>query len=136
MNQRHVNDKVEQELEEFKIEINEKVEQNATKGYQFLRPGGERIYLNTDSNVMDASHGDSEYHELPDYTNANRDSDLNMLDHEEPFVGLPQNQDPMPPSNFADAPIKYNELEARKPRGPAEAAPTKPPLNLGNLPYQ
>jgi hypothetical protein len=31
---------VEQELEEFKIEINEKVEQNATKDYKFVRMGG------------------------------------------------------------------------------------------------
>ena len=84
INQRHVNDKVEQELEEFKIEIDEKVEQNATKGYRFLRPGGERICLNRDSNVIDASHSNSEYHELPDYGNGDRDGteDLMVLDDE------------------------------------------------------
>ena len=113
LNQRHVNDKVEQELEEFKVEINEKVEQNATKGFQFLRPGGERIYMNTDSNVMDASHSNSEYHELPDYSNANRESELMVLDNEQPFVGLTQNHDPLLEGNFGQAPRKYDELEAR-----------------------
>lgn len=54
MNQRHVNDKVEQELEEFKIEINEKVEQNATKTYKFARMGGDDMYGGrVDTNVMD-----------------------------------------------------------------------------------
>ena len=54
MNQRHVNDKVEQELEEFKIEINEKVEQNATKTYKFARMGADNMYGGrVDTNVMD-----------------------------------------------------------------------------------
>jgi hypothetical protein len=56
-NVRHVNDKVEQELEEFKLEIAEKVTQNKTKAFTFPRPMGERIYLNTDSNIIDISHG-------------------------------------------------------------------------------
>ena len=66
-NQRHINDKVEQELEEFKIEIAEKVEQNTTKFFQFPRPGGNNIRMNTDSNVIDVSHSQSIYHELPHY---------------------------------------------------------------------
>lgn len=66
-NQRHINDKVEQELEEFKIEINEKVECNTTRNFVFPRPGGEEIYLNTDSNVIEVSHSQSAYHELPLY---------------------------------------------------------------------
>jgi len=55
MNQRHVNDKVEQELEEFKIEINEKVEQNATKDYKFIRMGAadNNMYPHLDTNPMD-----------------------------------------------------------------------------------
>lgn len=53
-NQRHVNDKVEQELIEFKQEIDEKVEQNDTRHFAF--PRGENIRLNTESNKMDISH--------------------------------------------------------------------------------
>lgn len=64
-NQRHVNDKVEQELVEFKIEIDEKVEQNSTRNFTFPRPGGEKIYMNTDSNVIDASvHSYSQNHDM------------------------------------------------------------------------
>ena len=37
MNQRHINLKVEEELEEFKIEIAEKVQSNATKDFIFPR---------------------------------------------------------------------------------------------------
>mmetsp|Transcript_1390 Transcript_1390/g.1838 ORF Transcript_1390/g.1838 Transcript_1390/m.1838 type:complete len:146 (+) Transcript_1390:3351-3788(+) len=51
--QRHVNDKVEQELVEFKIEIDEKVASNVTKNFVFPRPAGQRIHLNTDSNHID-----------------------------------------------------------------------------------
>ena len=50
MYQRHVNDKVEQELEEFKVEIDEKVGENTSKFYQFPRPCGRNIYANTDEN--------------------------------------------------------------------------------------
>jgi predicted P-loop ATPase/GTPase len=52
-NERHTNDKVEQELIEFKQEIDEKVEQNATRHFVFPRPFGEAIRLNTESNRMD-----------------------------------------------------------------------------------
>ena len=62
-----MNYKVEQELEEFKIEISEKVEANATKFFSFPRPGGEKIRMNTDSNIIDVSHSMSQYHELPIY---------------------------------------------------------------------
>ena len=55
-NQRHVNDKVEQELIEFKQEIDEKVEENDTRNFVFPRPLGENIRLNTESNKMDVSH--------------------------------------------------------------------------------
>lgn len=80
MNQRHVNDKVEQELEEFKVEINEKVEQNTTKNFKFPRPGGDNIFINRDSNVIDASHSNSEYHELPAYDdNVDQDVIDNMV---------------------------------------------------------
>ena len=66
-NQRHINDGVEQELVEFKQEIDEKFENNRTRHFAFPRPGGKDIYLNTDSNVIDVSHSQSVYHELPDY---------------------------------------------------------------------
>ena len=46
---RHVNDKVEQELEEFKIEIEDKVEVNETRVFKFPRPRVGRIYQNSDS---------------------------------------------------------------------------------------
>lgn len=62
-NQRHVNDKVEQELVEFKVEIDEKVQQNSTRNFTFPRPGGEKIYMNTDSNVIDVSQSYSQYHD-------------------------------------------------------------------------
>ena len=55
-NQRHVNDKVEQELIEFKQEIDEKVEENDTRNFVFPRPLGEDIRLNTEDNKMDVSH--------------------------------------------------------------------------------
>lgn len=137
VNQRHVNDKVEQELEEFKIEINEKVEQNATKTYQFLRPGGERIYMNTDSNVIDASHSNSVYHELPDYGN-NRGSNGNLmvLDDEEPFVGLVGNADAAPDNTLGNAARKYDEMEARRQRNRADAAGPKQPANPSGHAYQ
>ena len=66
-NIRHINPKVEQELEEFKIEINEKLEHSKTKFYMFPRPRGQDIYLNTDSNIMDISHSHSQFHQLPNY---------------------------------------------------------------------
>lgn len=69
INERRINDKVEQELEEFKLEIDEKVESNDTNKFCFPRPCGKQIYLNTDSNVIDVSHSQSMYHELPDYDN-------------------------------------------------------------------
>lgn len=50
MYQRHVNDKVEQELEEFKVEIDEKVAENTSKFYVFPRPCGRAIYTNTEEN--------------------------------------------------------------------------------------
>ena len=50
MYQRHVNDKVEQELEEFKIEIDEKVGENSSKFFVFPRPCGRNIYANTEEN--------------------------------------------------------------------------------------
>jgi hypothetical protein len=62
-----VNDKVEQELIEFKTEIDEKVAENTTKTFVFPRPFGEKIRLNTDSNKIDISHSFSQYHELPEY---------------------------------------------------------------------
>lgn len=55
-NQRHVNEKVEEELVDFKKEIDEKVEENTTKTFVFPRPLGEKIRLNTDSNKIDISH--------------------------------------------------------------------------------
>lgn len=127
VNQRHVNDKVEQELEEFKIEINEKVEQNATKSYQFLRPGGERIYMNTDSNVIDASHSNSVYHELPDYGNTNRNSNGNLvvLEDEEPFIGLARNKDAAAENKLANTGRKYDDMEARHQRNRTDAAAPK-----------
>lgn len=84
VNERRINDKVEQELEEFKIEIDEKVEQNDTKNFCFPRPCGKQIYLNTDSNVIDASHSHSMYHELPDYDGYNYNQNLMILDDESP----------------------------------------------------
>ena len=66
-NVRHVNDRVEQELEEFKVEIEEKVEANDSKFFSFPRPNGEEIHLNTDTNVLDVTHSNSMYHELPDH---------------------------------------------------------------------
>ena len=37
-NVRHINDRVEEELEEFKVEIQDKVNENSTKFYSFPRP--------------------------------------------------------------------------------------------------
>ena len=76
-NVRHVNDRVEEELEEFKVEIEEKVAANQSKFYNFLRPGGEEIYLNTDTNVLDVSHSNSMYHELPEYIGIGYDQENN-----------------------------------------------------------
>jgi hypothetical protein len=44
-NQRQVNDKVEEELEEFKAEIDDKLKANETRGYVFPRPYGKRIHV-------------------------------------------------------------------------------------------
>lgn len=49
-NVRHVNPRVEEELEEFKVEIEDKVEQNSTKFFRFPRPCGNRIKMNTSYN--------------------------------------------------------------------------------------
>lgn len=131
VNQRHVNDKVEQELEEFKIEINEKVEQNATKSYQFVRPGGEQIYMNTDSNVIDASHSNSVYHELPEYGNNNREStaggNLMVLDDEEPFIGLARgNQESAPDHKMGAAARNYDDMDGRHQRNRTDATASAP----------
>jgi len=56
MNQRHINLKVEEELEEFKIEIAEKVQSNATKDFIFPRVQSQRVIINTDSNILDISN--------------------------------------------------------------------------------
>ena len=53
MYQRHVNDKVEQELEEFKVEIDEKVGANTSKYFVFPRPCGNDIYANTEGNYIE-----------------------------------------------------------------------------------
>jgi hypothetical protein len=45
---------VEQELIEFKIEIDDKVAENDTRHYVF--PRGEQVRMNTESNKMDISH--------------------------------------------------------------------------------
>ena len=57
MYQRHVNEKVEQELEEFKIEIDEKVAENTSKFYVFPRPCGRMIYTNTEGNCISDNTG-------------------------------------------------------------------------------
>lgn len=46
---RHVNEKVEEELEEFKVEIDEKVEENETRFFTFPRPRVGRMYKSSDS---------------------------------------------------------------------------------------
>lgn len=60
-NQRHINEKVEQELQEFKVEITEKVSQNETRKFTFPRPGGEKIHLNTSTNVINVSHNQGQF---------------------------------------------------------------------------
>lgn len=85
--------------------------------------------MNTDSNVIDVSHSQSMYHELPDYGNANRDDGdgLMALDDEEPFVGLAQHVEPMPESNFGHAARKFDEMEARHQRTRTDAGGAKHP---------
>lgn len=51
-NGRHINDRVEEELREFKIEIEQKVEESTCKFYEFPRPCGNKIGLNTSENRM------------------------------------------------------------------------------------
>ena len=65
-NVRHLNDKVEEELEEFKIEIDEKVAANTTKTFVFPRPSGREIRLNTDTNVIEGSQSQSQNRDFHD----------------------------------------------------------------------
>jgi hypothetical protein len=55
-NVRHVNDRVEEELEEFKVEIEDKVQENSTKFFTFPRPCGNKIQLNTSQNLIDPAN--------------------------------------------------------------------------------
>ena len=52
LNGRHINHKVEQELEDFLVEIQQKVEENTTKFFQFPRTKNNRILMNTDPNAI------------------------------------------------------------------------------------
>ena len=65
-NQRHVNDKVEQELEEFKVEINEKVEANSTKNYKFIRKDPAHMIMGTVDQI-NLSHADHSGYPDADY---------------------------------------------------------------------
>lgn len=56
-NVRTINDRVEQELEEFKIEIDEKVELNSTKYYVFPRSGVQRHYNEFDDDTDHLDYG-------------------------------------------------------------------------------
>ena len=52
LNGRHINHKVEQELEDFLVEIHTKVEENTTKFYSFPRTKNHKILMNTSSNAI------------------------------------------------------------------------------------
>jgi hypothetical protein len=49
-NGRHVNERVEEELQEFKMEIEQKVQESTCKFFQFPRPHGNHISMNTSQN--------------------------------------------------------------------------------------
>jgi hypothetical protein len=51
-NVRHINERVEVELEEFKVEIANKMAESSTKNFCFPRPGGNKILINKEQNEI------------------------------------------------------------------------------------
>ena len=143
INQRHVNDKVEQELEEFKIEINEKVEQNATKDYKFIRMGGadNNLYprLDTNQDVHQMSRSNSVYQDYPESATKIRASNGNLidLDGESPFIGLGDKMDRFLDGGSHNHPLDFADVDQpNNPRGSKAAKTSKHGGNYHSKPNQ
>jgi hypothetical protein len=121
-------------LEEFKIEINEKVEQNATKDYKFIRMGAADDNINNnyqyprlDTNIMDqiSRSNNSVFQEYPESATKIRASNGNLinLDDEHPLIGFGNKMD-----RFIDTdihPLDFTEVDLPgKHRGSKQAPRT------------